>query len=265
MGGKRASAIGGSPAQGAGGGRAVPAAAGGRELPRFPESVFGVRFEAVGKAWDCAKGLFDPKAAPARLAAMAPQAGGRLALALFALGGFVIFLIWLLSSIEYIYVLNFESELVGSVTGEALPKLDASVLLPVAAYDFVLWCVAVFIINLAHEGIAFYASRLIGGRGTLPLQLYLSGIVWLAISMSMVAVLVGPLYLLCAVTVASLVFVTLLYLGVYMTARALAAAHGLDFSYALTIAIILAAARVLTISLAIDILSALTGISTLTG
>jgi hypothetical protein len=135
----------------------------------------------------------------------------------------------------------------------------------VAAYDFILWCVIVFVISLAHEGVAFYAARILGGRGTLATQLYFSGIVWLAVSMSMVAVLVGPLYLLCAATVASLVLVTLLYLGVYMTARALAAAHGIEFGYALAISAVLAAARVLTISLAIEVLSALIGVSTLTG
>jgi hypothetical protein len=235
------------------------------KLPKPPEGIFGIRFDEITRGWDCAKGLFDPVKAPERLATIAPHGNDRLALGLFALGGLVIFAIWFLSSIEYIYVLNFEFETIENVTGEPLPQLELGVLGPIAAYEFLLWCVLAMIINLAHEGIAFFLAKMTGGHGTLGGQMYLSSIVWLAISMSMVAVLAGPLYLLCIITIGSLVLVSLLYLGVYMTARAYALAHGIGFTHALAIAVVLAIPRVLMLAVAMDLLAALFGIGNFAG
>ncbi|MCI0503871.1 hypothetical protein L0Y65_04115 [Candidatus Micrarchaeota archaeon] len=245
--------------------RAVAKGAGGRKLPKIPEGAWGIRFDAVGKAWDCAKGLYDPAKAPARLMAIAPEGNDRLALGLFALGGLLVFAIWFLSSIEYIYVLNFEFDTIGNITGEELPKMELGVLAPVAAYEFLLWGVLAFIINLAHEGIAFFLAKITGGRGTLGGQMYLSSVVWLAISMSMVAVLLGPLYLLCIISIASLVLVSVLYLGVYMTARAYSIAHGIDFAHALVIALVLAITKVLMLAVAMDLLAAVLGMGNYAG
>jgi len=268
MRGKRASVRAIKPSEEVDSGEPVEAVAkigAGKKLPKLPEGIWGIRFDAVGKAWDCAKGLFDPQKAPEKLAAMASGGDDRLALGLFALGGFLIFAIWFLSSIEYIYVLNFEFQTVGEITGETLPRLELGVLAPIAAYEFLLWCVLAFIINLAHEGIAFFIARISGGRGTLGGQMYLSSLVWLAISISMVAVLLGPLYLLCIISIASLVLVSLLYLGVYMTARALAIAHKIEFAHALAIALVLAIPRVIMLAIAMDLLAALFGVGNFTG
>jgi hypothetical protein len=218
--------------------------------------VLGIDTGAIMRSWDCAKGLFDPGKAVERLRAM-PYDDGRLAIALFFLGGLVIFALWFLSSVEYIYVLNFEFQTLGEISGEAIPQLEAGVLIPIALFQFTLWGIFALVLNLAHEGVAFFLARLTGGTGTLGRQMCLSSIVWLAVSMSMAAVLLGPLYLLCAITLASLLFVTLLYLGVFMTARAYSIAHDISLSHAAAIVLLLVIPRLVILAVATDMFSTL--------
>ncbi len=241
--------------------KAEPAPSRSVPLARRPfDSVFGMKTEDLGKSWDGAKSLFSHEKAEATMKGLLERADERLGYALIGAGCLLLFALTFAASAEYVHVVNFESRTVGDIVGEQLPALDPSILIPIAAYSFILHAVLTFALNIVQEFAAFHIARLTGGTGTFRQQLYLSSVVWLAVSMSWSVTLLGPLYCLAFVAIASLILVTFLYLMVYMNGRAYAIAHNISLLHGATIAFVLVVPKIAIWMLASSALASLMGL-----
>jgi hypothetical protein len=208
------------------------------------EKAFGMKTDDLGRSWEGAKALFDHGKADAMLRELIGRADERLGYALIGAGCLLLFVLTFAASAEYIHVVNFESRTVGDIVGEQLPTLDPAILVPIAAYSFILHAILTFGLNIAQEFAAFHMARLTGGTGTFRQQIYLSSVVWLAVSISWSVTLLGPLYCLAFVAIASLILVTFAYLMVYMNGRAYAIAHNISLLHGATIALVLVVPKI---------------------
>ncbi|MEW6035435.1 MAG: hypothetical protein AB1529_02380 [Candidatus Micrarchaeota archaeon] len=224
------------------------------------ERAFGMKTGDIGKSWEGAKSLFNHGKAEPAMKELLERADERLGYALIGAGCLLLFVLTFAASAEYVHVVNFESRTVGDIVGEQLPTLDPPILIPIAAYSFILHAVLTFALNLAQEFAAFHIARLTGGTGTFRQQLYLSSVVWLAVSMSWSVTLLGPLYCLAFVAIASLILVTFLYLMVYMNGRAYAIAHNISLLHGATIAFVLVVPKIAIWMLASSALATLMGL-----
>ncbi len=235
--------------------------------------VCGVSLGELGRAWDSAKSLFDytktgESAKAIASDASAPDNGtgatgnrARISLAVVLLAGIIIFAISLLTTMESIEVANFASDTMSELSGTIQPKLDYSVLLPVSAYQFLLYIIVGTLIFYAHEGIAFAIARLTGGRGTLGAQLYAASVAWLAVSFSLAASLLVPLPCLVFAALLSLALVSLVYLMVYSYARLYSEVHGISFMHSLAIVLLLIVPTLAVWALATNFVADLLGLS----
>jgi hypothetical protein len=205
--------------------------------------VYGVSYGAMRRSWEGAKGLFDLKKADDTLKGLVPHADDRIAMATVLLSGLVVFAIALLMTLESIHVVNFASDTLTEVLGTAQQKLDFGIMLPVTLYYFLLYIVAGTVIFYAHEGVAYALARATGGKGTLTQQIYVSSVLWLALSISLVVWLLIPLPCLVFAAVLSLILVSLLYVMAYMWAKAYSVVHGISLPHAAIIVLLLMVPR----------------------
>ncbi|MEW6723079.1 MAG: hypothetical protein AB1324_07485 [Candidatus Micrarchaeota archaeon] len=220
-------------------------------------------------AWDSALGLFDPGKAGARIRAAAADGNRDLGIAVFAIGSLIIFLFGVASTYESIQVTNFASDTFSEVVGAPQPKLDISLLGPAALHQFLFWVVFVFALNLAAQAASFGLARLTGGTGTFAQHIYAGSVVWLAVSVSLVATLFAPLTpilpCIALLAVVSVWIISFMYLMLYMNARALEAVHGLSMIHSLTITILIAAPWLAAWYFALTTLAAMLGIGASVG
>lgn len=211
----------------------------------FPPSILGVELADVGRGWEAAKRLFDYRKADDALKGMLKHSDLRLAVALFIAGGLLAFVFTMLANLEFLYVLQLEAKMYVEITAQEIPMPDISVMLPTAVAEFVFLAIFMVLANLLLERTSFAIARASGGKATLGEHLTLASVVWLAISITMAANLLGPIGgCLSLVSVAVIAVVGGLYLMTYMTARAYSLAHNITMAHALTISILLAIVRV---------------------
>lgn len=203
--------------------------------------VCGVSYAALKTSWKGALGLFNHKKAAETLEALSKHANNRLALAVVLLSGLVIFGLMVLTTFMMIEATNYQSDMIAEIVGSPQPKLDYNILPSIAVYYFLLFAVIGTFIFYAHEGIAYALAHVTGGKGTLAQHLYVSSVVWLAVSISMAAYLFLPFLCLAFATILSLLLVSLLYLMVYMYAKAYSVVHGISFLHALMVVLVLIA------------------------
>jgi hypothetical protein len=163
---------------------------------------------------------------------------------LFLAGGLVAFIFTMLTNLEFFYVLQVETAVLEEVVAQELPMPDISMIMQASLANLIIFVPFALVLNLAFERVAFSIARLTGGKGTLGQHLLLASVVWLAVSMSLAASLFGPFQCLSVITIASMVFLTLLYLLTYTSAKAYSIAHSITMAHALTINILLMIPRI---------------------
>lgn len=242
---------------------------GGKREKNKPQSSFridevgGMSVEAVSASWNGAKALFDFGKVDATLSGLLKYANRKLALWMFVLGGFLLLALAFLTTVESIHIANLESETVSDIIGAPAQAVGLEILLPVLVYQFILYAVLSLPINLAHEGAVFLLVRATGGTGKLDTQLYMSSVVWLAVSMSLAVTLLQPLYCLAAVALASMVIVSMLYLMIYVGSKSYALVHGISPAHAAALNILLTIPKLVLWAFLTNELAALLGLPAL--
>jgi hypothetical protein len=226
-------------------------------------AVYGINYPALKASWDSAKKLFDYKSVDFTLKEALPHANLCFAMGTFLLAGLLIFVLAAISMVESIHIANFASETLSDITTTQQPKLSFDIVPVVMVYQFLLYVVIGTVINLLLDGIAYGSIRVTGGKGTLHQQLHLSSLVWLSVAMSTVVSLIAPLPCLGFVAFISMIFITIIYLMVYITGKAYSIAHQIPVWHGLIIAGVLIIPRLLLWIFTMDYLAKLFNITKL--
>jgi hypothetical protein len=243
------------------GGRKTP-----QKQPSPAEARGGGALAAVSglkKGWDAAFDLFRFSKSQDALRAGAGLPDINAAFLIFLAGGFIVFAIAALTAAINFQYANFTLETYGEVTGVAQQTLDLGLLVPSAAYQFLLYVVFGFILNIVHQSAAFYMARLTGGKGTYRQHMGATSVVWFAVALSLSAALMAPLTCIGAfLALVSIWAVTLVYLMIYTNARAISLVHDISLLHSLAITILLVLPYVALWLFATDQLAVLLGLPT---
>lgn len=187
----------------------------------------------MNTAWETAKSLFDYRNANERLGQRLPEADLRAAVAVFVaamlVGAALSFVIYA----ETLYFAAFTYKVLSEAIGGPAPEPDFSTLGPFAIF-LLLTAPLTLLVGFFQDGIAYYALRLTGGRGTFTQQYYLSSFVTLATAMSSSIMVFGPVP--CLGTPAVIAYlVVAIYLMFVVRCRAYATIHDISYMHALTI------------------------------
>ncbi|MFH0737619.1 MAG: hypothetical protein V1827_03615 [Candidatus Micrarchaeota archaeon] len=227
----------------------------------LPDHVLGVSVEGLSLGWESAKSLFSPGKVEGTFKGLLRSADERLAFGLFMAGCLLAFVISVLSNLAFFYVLALETDIVGEVVSEEIPRPDISMVAQASAINLVAYAVFAFAIHIAVERAAFLIARASKGTGSRDQHMLLSSVVWVAASMSMAIGLLGPFYCLSLIATASVVLVTLLYLMLFCQAKAYSIVHDFSMEHAVMIAIPALLAKLALWIMASQVLSSIIGIS----
>lgn len=207
-----------------------------------------------------AKALYEPGKLAETLGAMAGAADIRAAYAALALSGLVTLLLAFLTSLESVYLVNYSSDLVSEFSGIPQPRLELDSLVPVVAYQALLYLPFSIAIAVAHEALAFLIMKATGGKGSFSGQLYMAAVIALAISFSGVLSLFIPLPCLQVVAGFGILAINLYFL-LYVSARAYSAVHGISVMHSLGVILLLVIPRFAILAFFTNWLAVLLGLS----
>ncbi|MFN7991692.1 MAG: hypothetical protein U0R44_06050 [Candidatus Micrarchaeia archaeon] len=193
-------------------------------------------------------GLYDRKRGEEELKSVMPLSDGPLACYIFLLAGIVTALIAIATSLESYYLTNFASDTLSEATGIAQARIPFESLLPIAAFDLILYVLIGVIIAIASEGVAFLIIKMSGGEGRFADQFYLSSVIGLSVSIASGLSLLFPLNvffsLLCIQIVVGLATIAIvIYLAVLVNARAYRIVHGISMLHAISVILLVGVPR----------------------
>ena len=212
-------------------------------------------------SYTAARELFHPERVEKAVKNAIPEADLNLSLALFILSGLIIFVMALLTSIESVYLANFASELISEVSGVPQPRLELESLAPVVAYQFTVYLILGTAVALAAEGIVFGIFSLSGGKGKFEEQLFVSSIIALAFSFTSVLSLFMPLFPPVNVVAGAAIIAVTAYFAFYVTLKAYSVVHGISYTHALVVVLIIGLARLAVLYFLMGNLAAFFGLS----
>lgn len=216
--------------------------------------------EKLSLCYAVAKDLFYPDRVKKGLERLVPASERGLAIGIFLLSGLIVFAMSFLTSLESIYLANYASELISEVKGIPMPSLELSSLLPVVAYQFIIYVVLALALALIFEGISFGLFRISGGRGKFREQLFLASIISLAFSFTTALSLLMPIPLLNVVSSLAIIVATG-YLVFYVTTKAYTIVHDVSFMHALVVLVISGLPRIAVTIFAMQALAAALGLA----
>ncbi|MDD5340514.1 MAG: hypothetical protein PHV13_04680 [Candidatus ainarchaeum sp.] len=181
----------------------------------------------LNAAWGAAKSLFDYRKVDETLKQRLPGADLRSAVVIFVAAMLLGAVLSLIIYIESLYFAAFSYKTLAELAGSTVePQPDFSTLGQFALF-LALSSAIVFLACLFQDGIAYYALRLTGGKGTFTRQYYLSSLVALSMAISSAIMIFGVVP--CAGALAFFAYVAMtLYLMFWVRCRAYAMVHGLS-------------------------------------
>lgn len=234
------------------------------KLPRI-DTVAGLKIADIAKGWQSARDMFSFDKHTEAVLDASKRDDIRLAFGIIVLAGFVLLAIGIANTAEFVLFANAKYDTMAEITNTEMPSIDYSILIPASIYQFFLYVVFGTVVMVGSEGIAFGLARITGGKGTMGQHMYSSSVVWLAAAFSMLSSFLLPLPCIGIAGLLAVVFITTLYVMVYLYARSYSAVHGISIPHGIAIAILMLLLRFAVWAAAVNIVSGALGIdSTIT-
>ena len=213
----------------------------------------------AGRILKCAKSLFHYNKAQHTLKQELPNANIRLALTVFLAAALISAILAVAIAAASMYMTAFEYGTLSEASNIDEPEIQWKDLVPVALFQFLFLVPFSLVFGLAYEGIAYHAIRITGGKGTFTQQYYLSSLVALSLTLSLVLGFLTPVPCLQILAVLALM-VLALYFTFFVNAKAYQVVHDISYPHAFAIVLLLIIPGLLVILFAISVASAFFGL-----
>ncbi len=218
----------------------------------------------LDESWEAAKNVFyflrltessrKYKSLDEVLSPLVPLADLRLAVGLILLSGALMTLIALVTTFLSMQLANFASDTLTQVTGIPQESLTLANLVPIAAYQLILYFPINLAVTVAYEALAFGIIKLSGGEGTFTQQLYMASVTGLAMSFATLLSLAAPLPCLQIVAGLALVAITF-YVLFYVNPKVYVIVHRIGFGHALLVTVVLTIPKLIVLAFASNYLA----------
>jgi hypothetical protein len=190
----------------------------------------------LGNGWKASKDLFDPRKAGPVFKEKSGSSDFRAGFLIFLCSAILCALIIFTGVMTQAYLQAYTYQEVRQKGGFDVNSTVMSQLNP-ALMAMILFIPLSLLFTLVLEGLVFALAKISGGKGSFSNQFYLSSLVGLARAAMTMILLLGAVY--CAGAIVAVIYLILLaYFLIYVTPKAYATAHSINFFHALIITIL---------------------------
>ncbi len=214
----------------------------------------------AGNIWAAAKNLFYPMGVEKALKQEKPRADLRLGIYVFLAAALVSAVLTTAVAAWSIYMAAFEYKVLAEVSDIDNVEVHWEDLAPVAMFQISFMVPFSLVFSLVYEGIVYKIMRLTGGKGEFTKQYYLSSLVAFSLAMSLVLGFLLPIPCFWLLAVLGILLLTL-YFTFYVNAKVYQLVHGISYSHALVIVLLLAIPKLLAIMFAANEAAVFFGLS----